>query len=143
MMDQIREQLADLKLNLVQGDRNVLHEKVLAQAPCIITDMKTGIIIFASERVNQIFGYIFNELEGKTVADLMPESYRKRHSQHLHNYSKIPTYRNMGEHGQTLKGLKKDGTEFDIKISLEPFIHEQKGYVLATLMSVTNDQRRI
>jgi hypothetical protein len=79
---------------------------------------------------------IYNEIEGKLITDLMPESYRKRHDAHLSNYNKIPSYRNMGEHGMTLKGMKKGGLEFDIKISLEPFIHDQKTYVLATIFEV-------
>jgi PAS domain S-box-containing protein len=134
-MDQIREKLADLKLGLL-SDRNLLKEKILDQAPCIVADADTGIIVFASKRVNDIFGMIYNEIEGKLITDLMPESYRKRHDAHLSNYNKIPSYRNMGEHGMTLKGMKKGGLEFDIKISLEPFIHDQKTYVLATIFEV-------
>lgn len=133
--NEIRSKLADLKLNLVHANRNIIHEKVLSWAPCIIAEMETGIIIFASERVNQLFGYISNSIEGLKVTDLMPDSYRKRHDAHLSNYAKIPTHRNMGEHGQTLKGLRKDGSEFNVKISLEPFYYEQKGYVLASIIT--------
>jgi hypothetical protein len=48
-MDQIREKLADLKLGLL-SDRNLLKEKILDQAPCIVADADTGIIVFASKR---------------------------------------------------------------------------------------------
>lgn len=82
--DEIRSKLADLKLNLVHSNRNIIHEKVLAWSPCIIAEMETGTIIF----------------------------------------------------GQSLKGLRKDGSEFNLKISLEPFYYEQKGYVLATIIQV-------
>lgn len=136
MNEDIRSQLAELKLSLVHSNRNIIHEKVLAWAPCIIAEMKTGMIIFASERVNQLFGYTFNSIEGLKVTDLMPDEFRKRHDAHLQNYSKKPIFRNMGEHGQNLKGLRKDGTEFDLKISLEPFYYEQKGYVLASIISL-------
>lgn len=132
-MSDIKQDLADLKFKLVNENRNVLVEKILDQAPCIITEMKSGLIIFASKRVNEIFGYIHNELEGKNVSDLMPEEYRKRHTMHLDNYSKMPTYRNMGVHDMVLKGMKKDKKEFDIKISLEPFFEDGSGFVLATL----------
>lgn len=135
-MDNIREKLADLKLGLVNTGRDVIKEKILDQAPCIIADVRTGTIIFASKRVSEMFGMIYNEVEGKLITDLMPQSYRKRHDSHLANYSKDPSYRNMGAHGMTLKGLKKGGIEFDIKISLEPFIYDQQTYVLATIFEV-------
>jgi PAS domain S-box-containing protein len=135
-MDDVREKLADLKLGLVNSGRDVIKEKILDQAPCIVADVESGTIIFASKRVSEIFGMIYNEIEGKLITDLMPESYRKRHDSHLSNYSKAPSYRNMGAHGMTLKGMRKGGSEFDIKISLEPFIHDQKIYVLATIFEV-------
>jgi len=135
-MDEIREQLAELKLKLVHGDKNVLLEKIVDQAPCIIAEMKTGLIVFASKRINDVFGYIYNSIEGKNIKDLMPESYRGKHDANLEGYAKNPKFRNMGREGMTLKGLKKDGQEFDIKISLEPFIEDMSGFVLATIIEI-------
>lgn len=135
-METIKDRLADLKFKLVNGDRNVLKEKIQDQAPCIITEMKTGLIIFASKRINTTFGYIYNELEGKKVTELMPQQFRERHDKHLEGYTKNPKYRNMGTLEMKLKGLKKDGNEFDIKISLEPFFEDQEGFVLATIMEI-------
>lgn len=135
-MENIKNRLAELKLKLVHGDKNIFLEKIQEQAPCIIAEMSTGLIIFASKRVNDIFGYIYNELEGKEVEDLMPVEYRIRHSANLQNYSKFPKYRNMGKEGMTLKGQRKDQTEFDIKIALEPFYEDGEGFVLATIMEV-------
>lgn len=133
-MDDIKQRLADLKFKLVHGDRNTIHEKILDQAPCIVVEMSTGLIVFASKRINEIFGYIYNEIEGKKITDLMPEEYRARHDAHLSNYSKIPKFRNMGTTDMSLRGLKKDKTEFSIKISLEPFFEDQTGFVLATII---------
>jgi PAS domain S-box-containing protein len=135
-MDEIKQQLADLKLKLVHGERNILTEKITDQAPCIIAEMNTGLIVFASKRINEVFGYIYNEVEGKNIKDLMPEKYRVRHDDNLKGYSKNPKFRNMGNEGMILKGLKKDGREFDIKISLEPFYEDMSGFVLATIIEV-------
>lgn len=135
-MDDLKINLADLKFKLVQGDRNIVSAKIQEQAPCIVTHMKSGLIIFASKRVSDIFGYIYNELEGKTVEDLMPEEYRPRHGANLTAYAKSPKYRNMGKEGMTLKGMRKDQTQFDIKIALEPFYEDGEGFVLATIMEV-------
>lgn len=131
-----KERLADLKLKLVHGDKNIFVEKITDQAPCIIAEMKSGMIVFASKRINDVFGYIYNELEGKLVTDLMPERYRDKHDKNLTGYSKNPTFRNMGREGMTLKGMKKDKSEFDIKISLEPFYEDMSGFVLATIIEI-------
>lgn len=133
-MDNIKERLADLKLKLVHGDRNLLMDKIVNQAPCIIAEMETGLIVFASKRINDVFGYIHNEIEGKKVTDLMPESLKTRHDAHLSNYSKMPKFRNMGSEGMVLKGKRKDGKEINIKISLEPFFEDMSGFVLATII---------
>lgn len=135
-MDEIKQQLADLKLKLVHGDRNILMEKITDQAPCIIAEMNTGLIVFASKRINDVFGYIYNEVEGRNIKDLMPEKYRGKHDNNLKEYSQNPKFRNMGREGMTLKGIKKDGVEFDIKISLEPFFEDMSGFVLATIIEV-------
>lgn len=135
-MDDIKQRLADLKFKLVHGDRNTIHEKILDHAPCIVVEMSTGLIIFASNRINEMFGYIYNEIEGMKVSDLMPEDYRKRHDAHLANYAKMPKYRNMGTTDMTLKGLTKNKTEFNIKISLEPFFEDQSGFVIATIIQI-------
>jgi PAS domain S-box-containing protein len=135
-MDDIKQKLADLKLKLVHGERNVLMEKIIDQAPCIIAEMETGLIVFASKRINDVFGYIYNEIEGKKVTDLMPADLKSRHDAHLANYSKMPKFRNMGAEGMVLKGRRKDGKEINIKISLEPFIEDMSGFVLATILEV-------
>lgn len=135
-MDNAKQTLADLKFKLVRDGRNVVDQKILEQAPCIVTHMSSGVILYASKRVNDIFGYIYNELEGKRVEDLMPAAYRARHTTNLENYAKSPKYRNMGNAGMTLKGQRKDQTEFDIKIALEPFYEDGEGFVLATIMEV-------
>lgn len=135
-MDDIKNKLATLKLALVHGDKNIFFEKIQDQAPCIIVEMNSGLIVYATKRINDVFGYIHNELEGKNIVDLMPERYRERHDTHLKSYVQNPKYRNMGSHGMTLKGVKKNEVEFDLKISLEPFFEDQTGFVLATIIEV-------
>jgi PAS domain S-box-containing protein len=133
-MDSIRKNLADLKFKLVNEDRNIFHEKVLALAPAIIIHVSSGLIVHASESVNQMFGYIVNELEGMEVNRLLPGSLRERHSQHLKTYQADPKQRNMGSHGAVLKGLRKNEQEFNVKVSLYPFVEDTEVFALAFIM---------
>lgn len=135
-----QKDLLDLKIQMVENFRPALDamvmEKMRDQAPCLIVHMETGSILFASRRVNEIFGYIPNELESKKISDLIPERLRSGHEKHLSNFTSNPHQRQMGSHDQALLGLRKDGTEFAIKISLDPFYQNSIGYVFATLMMI-------
>jgi PAS domain S-box-containing protein len=136
-MDNLKEELTNLKLQLVNKDRNIFHEKVLALAPAIIIHVHSGLIVHASESVNQMFGYIVNELEGMEVNKLLPDALRSKHSEHLKNYQADPKQRNMGSaHGTALKGLKKHGSQFDVKVSLYPFVEDTEVFALAFIMEI-------
>lgn len=136
MMDDIKEELTNLKLALVRDGRNIFQEKVLALAPAIIVHVESGVIVYASDSVNQMFDYIPNELEGLQVSDLLPTDFRARHAGHLKDYLKAPRQRNMGVHGMVLKGQKKNSSIFEVKISLYPFVEDRVLYVVAFLMEV-------
>ena len=83
----------------------------------IITVDKEGKIVLANPASHQIFGYEGNELEGLTIEDLIPDRFKPRHSDLRTSYAKHPEPRKMGE-GRDLVGLKKDGSEFPIEVSL-------------------------
>lgn len=135
-MDEIKERLTELKLQLVNGDRNIFHEKILSLAPAIVVHVETGIIVHATESINLMFGFLINEIEGMPVENLMPEEFRKRHAVHLKNYLKIPKQRNMGLHEMPLKGQRKTGEEFNIRISLYPFVVDQTLFTLGFIMQI-------
>jgi len=135
-MNDIKEQLADLKLSLTKDGKNLFHEKILTLAPAIIVHVESGTIVFATDSVNAIFNYLVNELEGKEVSDLMPAEFKVAHERHLKNYLKEPKQRNMGLHGMVLKGKKKTGEEFNIKISLSPFVEDGVLYAVGFIMEI-------
>lgn len=133
-MDDIREQLADLKLKLVNSDRNVLNDKILEMAPCLIIELKSQLIIKATKRVNDLFGFVYNELEGKIISDLIPSGLKSKHDHHLKDYAENPTKRNMGHRDMILKGIKKDKSEISVKIGLEPFFEDGTCFVIGTVI---------
>lgn len=84
----------------------------------IIID-KTSRINFASNRIEAMFGYLTDELVGKPLSILIPERYRDLHAGHLDRFMIDPTARMMGI-GLELRALRKDGSEFQVEISLSP-----------------------
>jgi len=97
--------------------------------------------ITASNTVaDRMFGYTKDELRGKPLEILIPESERKSHRGKVSGFMKVGEARNMG-FGLDLVGLKKDGDIFPLEISLNPFNLQQKGYVMALVVDVTERKK--
>lgn len=83
----------------------------------IIVANKLGVITMANDSAHNIFKYEKGELETKTINSLVPSTSHQNHNQDIKNYHANPSPRKMGV-GRDLKGLKKDGEEFPVEISL-------------------------
>ncbi len=97
----------------------------------IVFDEK-GKIIEANTASEQIFDYKEGELHEQKIEDLIPQKHRNIHKLHIINNVKQPLSR-QSHKLNNLIGLKKDGTEFPIDISLSPTIVNDKGLTVAFL----------
>ena len=96
-----------------------------------------GRIVLANTHASKLFGFETNELIGNPVEMLMPERYRDPHPGHRAGYQANPHVRPMGG-DLVLHGLRKDGTEFPIEISLSPFEGSGERLVVAAIRDVTS-----
>ena len=86
-------------------------KRVLGGAPdAIMLINDQGIIEYANEQAESLFGYEHLELNGGSVKQLIPKRYHGIHTNHRRNYLANPTKRRMGDHYGT-SALRKDGTE--------------------------------
>ncbi len=112
-------------------DNQKMLQAMFAEATIgILVVNQSGVIIKSNPYANRLFGFEEGNLEGEKVEELMPQSFRKRHVQHRDNYYKKPTPRSMGAN-LDLYGLRKDGTEFPIQISLSYMQMEGTMYAIA------------
>ncbi|MFG2959031.1 PAS domain S-box protein [Streptomyces sp. NPDC048291] len=78
-----------------------------------------GIMKLVNAQTEALFGYRREELLGHPVELLIPTRFRTQHTRHRGGYSANRQVRPMGA-GLELHGLRKDGTEFPVEISLSP-----------------------
>jgi PAS domain S-box-containing protein len=101
----------------------------------IITD-REGRIILANPPIERLFGYPRQALIGKPLEILLPERFRQTHHFQLTDYFAQPHARTMGA-GVELFGLRQDGSEFPVDVSLSPLKTEQGLLVMATIHDIT------
>jgi PAS domain S-box-containing protein len=97
---------------------------------------KDGSMVLVNAQTEKIFGYAREELLGQSVDILVPARYRGRHPEHRSAYFTGPRPRAMGS-GLELSGLRKDGTEFPVEISLSPLETEEGVLVSAAIRDIT------
>jgi len=124
---------------LFQGDvtiRTLLES--IAEGVVIIDD--SGTILLANARAENMFGYLQKELTGKSHDVLVPERFRKVHQEHMAHFFAEPRIRPMDQRPDLplqLIGLRLDGTEFHLEISLS-FLETLNGvFGLAFVSDIT------
>lgn len=107
----------------------------------LIVDSK-GIIQLVNSQTGNIFGYKKDEIIGKDLDILIPARFKGSHGQHFKAFFSHPRIRLMGDRsGVDLFGLRKDGTEFPIEISLGP-IETSEGILVSAVIRDITEQKK-
>ena len=111
--------------------------ELLEAAPDAIIEVdRQGRIVLLNAVTEKLFGYSREELLGKNVDALIPDTAHGRHASHRANYWSAPQTRPMG-HGLTLQARRKNGSEFPVEISLSPVKSGKNFHVTAIIRDVT------
>ena len=100
-----------------------------------------GRIVMANRQAEHLFGYAEQGLIGAEIEILLPEEAHQRHRSHRAGYMAKPHIRPMGASGQTLVGLRKDGTQFPVEIALSPIESDSGPRYLASIRDISETQR--
>jgi PAS domain S-box-containing protein len=120
-------------------------ETLFGSLPDVLPDAlivvnRHGLIVLVNQQTAEMFGYPHEELLGAPVELLMPSRYRGKHVEDRQEFFEKPKQRAMGAR-RNLFGLRKDGSEFPVEISLSPFPTAAGLVVVSTVRDISEHVR--
>ena len=138
-----RFQAVTLAQNITQDLRESEQKfKAITQSAtdAIISIDSQGFIIFWNEGAERAFGYKEQEILKKNVSILMPIRYQEAHKAGLNRFLKTQEAHLIGKTVE-VHGIRKDGTEFPIEVSLANWQHEEKQFFTAILRDISERKK--
>jgi PAS domain S-box-containing protein len=105
----------------------------------IMTD-RSGTIVMLNTEIELLFGYLTDELIGRSIETLVPKGSRGQHVGLRECFAQNPRTRRMGA-GRDLFGLRKDDTEFPVELGLNPVKTTSGELVLCVVADITERKR--
>lgn len=123
-------QVNEAKLNALFA---VVNEGiVIADANGLIQDVNPSLC--------SMLGYAPAELKGQNVSLLMPAPYSVHHNQYMHNALESGSMGFMGMY-RDLKALRKDGSSFEVELSVDMISVSGFNYFAATMRDVSEQRQ--
>ncbi|MGH9856281.1 MAG: PAS domain-containing sensor histidine kinase, partial [Acidobacteriota bacterium] len=137
--------ITDVTQAKVQRDAFMIANKfggLLESVPdAIVLVNHTGRIVLANSNSEKLFGYTQQQLIGQLIEVLMPARFRQGHVAHRIRFTGEPKTRAMGA-ALELFGIRKDGTEFPVEVSLSPLQTEHGMMVISAIRDISERKQQ-
>jgi PAS domain S-box-containing protein len=137
--------ITDVTQAKVQRDAFMIANKfggLLESVPdAIVLVNHTGRIVLANSNSEKLFGYTQQQMIGEMIEVLMPARFRQGHVAHRTRFSAEPKTRAMGA-ALELFGIRKDGTEFPVEVSLSPLQTEHGMMVISAIRDISERKQQ-
>jgi PAS domain S-box-containing protein len=105
----------------------------------VIVDSSSHITM-ANPFALRLFGYADGELNGLSIHTLIPTRFHARHEKHEQKFYSEPCHRPMGV-AMDLVGIKKDGFEFPVEVSLASYEEKGELRVISFISDITTRKK--
>ncbi|MCB0697759.1 MAG: PAS domain-containing sensor histidine kinase [Chitinophagaceae bacterium] len=103
----------------------------------ILTVDQQGVIMLANDFATKQFGYRLDELIGNKIEILIPQRFHQQHVHHRDGFINKKTHsRPMGV-GMNLSGIRKDGSEFPVEVSISSYETAKGKFAIAFINDIT------
>lgn len=135
--------MSEIETSKAVLERDVLLGQIFSASPdAVVVIDATYCIVLASPAVTSLFGYETDELIGRSIDVLVPDSRKDRHVDHLRRFFESPHPREMGA-GLELAGRRIDGVELPIDVSLTPVTLGEDLFVAAFVRDASERRRAL
>lgn len=124
----------------MRASEEIFRSLLSASPDAMVCVDREGLIVFLNKQTEELFGYEPDELLGRPVEHLIPESLRDKHVEHRAEFMANLRERAMGSVAG-LVGRRKDGTEFPVDISLRVVQTDDGPLVAAFVRDITSRLR--
>ncbi|MCH7524388.1 MAG: PAS domain S-box protein, partial [Bacteroidetes bacterium] len=135
--DITERKIIELKLKESEELNRVINQT--AGEAIVTTDLE-GQIMFWNNAAEKLFGYSYSEIINKNIREIIPIRYRKNHSSGLKKLKKGKTTR-VSNKVHEYNGLKKNGTEFPIQLSLSNWEVNNQKFVTSIIHDITERKK--
>ena len=124
----------------ISPNKQVFQQIVEASPNAMILVNPEGKIEYVNAELEKLFGYTNDELIGKDIELLVPPSLAIDYFRLTDMFLNLSQTKVFGT-DRNLLGLRKDGTEFSVKINLTPLVTTGGELVLATIKDISNRKK--
>jgi len=136
---QMRNKIQESIEQLVEKEK--MQRVILESVPDAIITMDTkGIIQSFNPSAEKIFQYDKNQVIGNNIKMLMPQEFSLTHDQDIKNHKPLSVPKVIGSQRE-LMGIKKDGTQFPIEITVNTIVTDGKTIFTGVLRDITERQK--
>ncbi|MGB3779714.1 MAG: PAS domain S-box protein [Tunicatimonas sp.] len=127
-------------MNLFSANEDVLQALFEASVLGILVVDQQGTMVMANPYCRRLFGYSEEELIGQPLEQLIPPRLKEEHAGLRESFFADPQARPMGT-GRRLHGLRKDGEQFAVEVSLSHMEIKGQRYAIAFIADVTEHKQ--